>query len=308
MEQPPSVASTRVTLTKIQRTTPAGADLIALLTRLSEDGIVTRDEVAELRAWLEVDRGVDFAACAFLYETVDSISSDGDITEGELDTLALAMERVLPPDVRKLAAEKRKERRVARRQAELASRQAERTAAREQRERARPLHHGDFIIAGALRSAERREACEQLAVADRVLLEREPDNRHDKNAILILTQAGDELGYVPREDAKAMAPLMDAGGWVDATIKKLLETREGWTLPVVVSKLYRQEVERPRSQPGESKPATSPAPTAIPNRTAAATITAATESSGNRRGYWLLFGTLLALLVLNLLVKGCLSG
>jgi hypothetical protein len=308
MEQLPNVASTRVTLTKVQRATPAGADLIALLTQLSEDGIVTRDEVAELRAWLEIDRGVDFPACAFLYETVDSISSDGDITEEELDTLALAIERVLPPDVRKLAAEKRKERRAARRQAELSSRQADRTAAREQRERARPLHHGDFIVAGALRSAERRDACEQLAVAEGVLLEREPDNRHDENAILILTQAGDELGYVPREDAKAMAPLMDAGGWVDATIKKLLETREGWTLPVVVSKLYRQEFERARSQPGESKPATSPVPLAIPTKTPRSPATAPTEPPSNRRGYWLLFGTLFALLVLNLLVKGCERG
>lgn len=96
-----------------------------------------------------------------------------------------------------------------------------------------------------MRSAERREACDGLAVAERVLLERERDNQHDRNAILILTEAYAELGYVPREDAKVMAPLLDAGGSVDATVKKLLKTASGHTLPVVVSKLYRPGVERP---------------------------------------------------------------
>ena len=49
-------------------------------------------------------------------------------------------------------------------------------------------------MAGAGRSAERREGCEGLQVGEGVVLEREPDNRHDANAILILNSAGDELG------------------------------------------------------------------------------------------------------------------
>src|SRR5262249_13560990 len=120
-----------------------------------------------------------------------SVAADGEITEEELDTLALAIERVLPPEIRKLAAEKRKRLRIARREAGSTAGQADRAAALRERERARPLHLGDFIIAGAKRSAERREACDGLTVSERVILEREPDNEHDKNAILILTEAGD---------------------------------------------------------------------------------------------------------------------
>jgi hypothetical protein len=86
----------RVTLTKVQCESPAGRDLIALLTELSSDGVVSRDELQRLRAWLEVDRGVDFPALPFLYEVIEQISSDGEITEDELDQLALAIERVLP--------------------------------------------------------------------------------------------------------------------------------------------------------------------------------------------------------------------
>lgn len=50
MEKQPDDVSRRVTLSKAQRATAAGAELIALLTELSDDGIVTRDEVARLRA------------------------------------------------------------------------------------------------------------------------------------------------------------------------------------------------------------------------------------------------------------------
>ena len=42
-----------------------------------------------------------------------------------------------------------------------------------------------------------------------------------------------------------MAPLLDAGGWVEATIKKVIEARSGHTLPVIISTMYRHGVERP---------------------------------------------------------------
>jgi hypothetical protein len=110
------------------------------------------------------------------------------------------------------------------------------------------LHRGDFIVAGAKRSAERREACDLLSVSESVILEREPDNRHDGNAILVLTNAGDELGYVPRELAKEMAPLLDSGATVTATVKKLLtETLDGHSLPVIVSTVYRADAPIPAS-------------------------------------------------------------
>ena len=67
-----------------------------------------------LRAWLQVDRGAEFPALPFLYETIDQISSDGEVTEDELDRLALAIERVLPKDVRLAAAAERKQVREAR--------------------------------------------------------------------------------------------------------------------------------------------------------------------------------------------------
>src|SRR5688572_33472120 len=108
-----SVERRQVTLSKSQRETAVGRELIDLLVALSADGTVSREELERLRKWLEIDHAVDFPALAFLYETIDQISSDGEIPEDELDRLALAIERLLPKDIRVAAAVKRKEARKA---------------------------------------------------------------------------------------------------------------------------------------------------------------------------------------------------
>ena len=227
----------QVTLTKAQRDTPAGRDLIEMLTELSADGQVTREEMERLRKWLEVDRGVDFNACEFLYGVVEPIASDGIITEEELDSLALAIERVLPKDVRVAAALKRKKIRTNRQAARAATRAAQRAAAVESRKRPKPLDRTEFVIRGALRSAERRAGCESLNVGDTVTLDREPENTHDENAILVLAEDGRELGYVPREDARRMARLLDAGAEAEAKVRRLWETPDGGVVPIIASQL-----------------------------------------------------------------------
>ena len=51
-------------------------------------------------------------------------------------------------------------------------------------------------------------------------LNREPHNRHDKNAVEVWT--GDaKLGYVPRSDNKTIANLMDEGSEVQAVVVEL---------------------------------------------------------------------------------------
>ena len=50
-----------------------------------------------------------------------------------------------------------------------------------------------------------------LSLDDLLLLRREPDNRHDERAILILDETGRKLGYVPRAKNEVLSRLMDAG-------------------------------------------------------------------------------------------------
>ena len=62
-----------------------------------------------------------------------------------------------------------------------------------------------------------------------LVLKREPKNEYDGNAILILTENGQKLGYVPQEKNEVLSNLMDAGKllfgklnektWVDNWLK-----------------------------------------------------------------------------------------
>ena len=253
----------QVTLSKADRDTPVGRELITLLVELSDDGNVSRDEMTRLRSWLEIDHGVDFPCLAFLHETIEHISSDGEVTEDELDRLALAIERVLPRDVRMEAIAKRRQVRTEQREKRRQSLAAQQAAARATREaermRAKVLHRADFPVRGAFRFEERREACQRLEEDDSVRLEREPDNAHDSNAILVLSEDDSELGYVPREEARAMARLLDQGAEAEARVRRLWETPNGEVVPIVAAKIRRGDAEasisgvRPTSRQAREK-------------------------------------------------------
>ena len=62
-----------------------------------------------------------------------------------------------------------------------------------------------------------------------LVLKREPKNEYDDNAILILTEDGQKLGYIPQDKNEVLSNLMDAGKllfgklnektWVDDWLK-----------------------------------------------------------------------------------------
>ena len=67
------------------------------------------------------------------------------------------------------------------------------------------------------------EALAALKVDDRLLLQREPDNRFDDNAIAVLDAAHRKLGYIPERDGTVTARLMDAGKYLTAKVIRLEE-------------------------------------------------------------------------------------
>ena len=90
------------------------------------------------------------------------------------------------------------------------------------------LMHGSFGKDGALKPFARETMLMECQIAglshrnvkkvepklmpgDMLPLKREPDNPHDPMAIMILTAAGEHLGYVPRAKNETLARLMDAG-------------------------------------------------------------------------------------------------
>ena len=57
-----------------------------------------------------------------------------------------------------------------------------------------------------------------LLIDEILLTLREPENKFDEFAILILTQKGKKLGYIPRDKNEILARLMDAGKLILAKI------------------------------------------------------------------------------------------
>ena len=69
--------------------------------------------------------------------------------------------------------------------------------------------------------------CDAAAEAgDKVHFEREPDNTHDRNAIRVENEDFAKIGYVPRQTAAWLTPLIDQGlVYVDGTIAVSPETQ-----------------------------------------------------------------------------------
>ena len=66
-----------------------------------------------------------------------------------------------------------------------------------------------------------------IRVGDRLVLIRETDNRHDRNAIRVEWQ-GHKLGYVPRAENRAAAQALDAGEKLEARVTRLRDDPDPW--------------------------------------------------------------------------------
>lgn len=68
---------------------------------------------------------------------------------------------------------------------------------------------------------------EAIRPGDKLLLTREPDNRHDASAIRVEWN-GQHLGYVPRSENRALAAAMDRGEPVEARVSALRKAGNPW--------------------------------------------------------------------------------
>jgi len=184
------------------------AELLMLLETVTADGTISDAEAGELQAWLEANRDSDLRAIDFLRTTLEQVLADGRITAEERKALHKAVERVLPMELR----EKAKGRRVATELLEKAKEREEKAAARaratEERERNRPVHSANFMVAGVVYEGRSETVDKYLRSGQNVFLRRDPGNQYDSNAIEIRLREGYQIGYVPREDAREMAPLL----------------------------------------------------------------------------------------------------
>lgn len=92
----------------------------------------------------------------------------------------------------------------------------------------KPLQHEillfDSYVAGTS-YIEDESVLDALKVGDTLWLQREPENRFDANAILVLDGQERKCGYIPEMDNIVFARLMDAGKYLTAKIVRLEEKR-----------------------------------------------------------------------------------
>ncbi len=81
------------------------------------------------------------------------------------------------------------------------------------------IHLFDTYVAGVTHLKD-KSVLKEIKKGDRLVLRRE-DNKYDEKAILILSDSGKKIGYVPKKDNVVFSRLMDAGKLLAAYISEL---------------------------------------------------------------------------------------
>lgn len=71
---------------------------------------------------------------------------------------------------------------------------------------------------------------EDLEKGTTLVLKREADNKFDKYAVLVLNEKHEKLGYIPRQNNKVYARLMDAGKVLKGKVLEIYAEEYYWTI------------------------------------------------------------------------------
>jgi hypothetical protein len=211
---------------------------------VTTDGSLSDEEVSSLRAWLDEHRNEDLPAISHLTKVVETIVADGYVTAEERRDLYLALESVLPPDVRATAKRARRSAEEKEKDRLRLQQALEKERLRDERERNSPIEHWDFMVAGAKYDGRPALIERYAQTAAPAFLVRDRANKYSRNAIEVRTASGHQIGYVPEEDASDLAPLLDGSHPYFAQIKKIL-TGGRYPIPVVVADVYRKDANVP---------------------------------------------------------------
>ena len=219
------------------------AELLMLLETITSDGRASEEETRNLAEWLQSNGSdLNLPGIEFLRTTIREILADGKVSAEEKTALYKAVEKVLPTEARRLAKERRRATETLENERQRAAKEEEKEREKAERERNRPLQRANFMVAGV--AYEGRDAVIRRFVTDSslVFLARDKGNPYDANAIEIRLKEGYQIGFVPREDAEDLAPLLDAGCTHQAYVTKILQGKR-WPIPVVQAYMYRPQAD-----------------------------------------------------------------
>lgn len=241
----------RLSITKLQRQTDVGVALIALCQTVTDDGSLSDDEIHALSEWIRENDSSDLPAIRHLQSVVNQVIADGVVTHEEKLELYSALETVMPPDIRSTVRAARieveKKNRAASAEAERLARAEEiadakraRDAVRELKARSRPVDDYDFMVSGVLHEGRAGVVDRYAHAGDAAFLIRDRENAFSKSAVEVRLQNGMQIGFVPEDYARGVAPLLDSGKPHVASIKKVLSGSRA-PIPVVVASIFEPD-------------------------------------------------------------------
>ena len=92
----------------------------------------------------------------------------------------------------------------------------------------REIYLFDTYVAGTSHLKD-KSVLDEIKTDDKLVLKRE-ENKFDDMAILVLSENGKKLGYIPEKDNVIFSRLMDAGKLLSAKIKSIKKCSESYTL------------------------------------------------------------------------------
>jgi hypothetical protein len=236
----PNQRKRRVSLSKTEIQKGISAELFSIAQGITSDGVISKDEIVALGLWLRDNRDADLPGIAFLSETLNRIIADGVVTKKERRELFEAIEKVLPPEARKIAKTARRAVEAKRKADAKAAKKEQRMQELAEQERRQPEDEFDFMVAGVSFHRRHRLVERYLNAGDRVRIVPEPTNRHDECAVAVTLADGRKIGYVPRTDSEDVSGCIDDGNYYVATVKKIL-TGGRLPIPVITLQFYRPD-------------------------------------------------------------------
>ena len=82
----------------------------------------------------------------------------------------------------------------------------------------------------------RQEIIKQLDLSSTITIRREPTNKFDKNAIMVMSEKG-QIGYIGKDYATILAPMMDGGTQFNADIAELGEYKDTHYVHIVINEV-----------------------------------------------------------------------
>lgn len=230
----------RPTLTKAQQQTETGLELLSLCKTMTADGRILDEEILGLKKWLDENRNSELSAIHYLVSIIDTVVADGKITPEERKTVHLAVEKILPPDLRIIAQMHKRQANADEKEIKKQSKQAEKQRLWEEERRNEPSDEANFMIAGTRYEGREAVIKKHIKVGDSVLFKREPFNKFSPNAIGVFTKNNEMMiGYVPEDDAEEMAEWLDRGDKYKAIVTKILGYKS--IIPVIDASFYNSD-------------------------------------------------------------------